>query len=337
MLGNVLLVIYPDDQENLVFNVWMASRMSVQLLRQKKAKANSSVAAFLFVRNEEVRIRHVLEHHRQIGVEEFFVVDNMSTDQTRTILENEEDVNLFLSQSDYSEIEFGMSVLNRLLDEFGSGKWCLTVDADEHFVYPHCEHRTLKAFIRYLERYEFDSVFSLMIDMYSKTSVKAAEVPPNRKLSDVCSYFDRGPYKRLQSSVFPFVKFIGGPRRRMFWERMDGFHPPTISKVPFVKWSEGLRYVSSAHSMSPSPRKLANVTGALLHYKYLSDFHARAIEEVERQQHFANAREYKKYLAKLELNPDLSFHYGGSVRYEKTSDLVKAGLCATTTEWELFN
>ena len=39
------------------------------------------VLCLLKVRNETLRIRSVLEHHRSIGVDRFFIVDNCSDEE----------------------------------------------------------------------------------------------------------------------------------------------------------------------------------------------------------------------------------------------------------------
>jgi len=308
----------------------------VRRLTHSSHGESPAVLGFLHVRNEELRIEQVLDHHRKLGVEAFYVVDNMSTDGTLRILENEIDVNLFTSTLEFKESNCGITVMNHLLDEHGSGSWCLLVDADEHFVYPHCEHKNIRMLTRYLEKNGFDSLFTLMVDMYSRSPVSEARVLPGQTLSDVCHYFDAEPYQKLARPTFPFVDYRGGPRMRLFWEKSDGTHPPTISKVPLVRWKKGLRYAAAAHYMHPPPARLANITGALLHYKFLSDFHERAKIEVARKQHYANAREYRRYLSRLDAEPSLSLYHDGSVRYTKSTDLVKAGLCTNATEWSLF-
>ena len=120
----------------------MSNSSPLRCLKQARTTTSSTVVGFLHVRNEESRISHVIDHHRQLGIQEFYVVDNMSTDQTVSILESYPDVNLFLSSNGFANSRFGMTVMNPLLDEYGSGKWCLMVDADEHFVYPQCEHKS---------------------------------------------------------------------------------------------------------------------------------------------------------------------------------------------------
>jgi hypothetical protein len=107
-----------------------------------------------------------------------------------------------------------------------------------------------------------------------------------------------------------------------------------VSKVPLVKWRQGYRYVSCCHYLRPSPKKLAAVSGALLHFKFLSDFHRRAITEAARGEHFEEAREYKLYLDRITTEPSLTLMYPGSSHYRDTAGLVALQICRTSPEWE---
>ena len=309
--------------------------MSLKLIK-KATTAQSPVLCLLHVRNEIMRIAFTLDHHRALGVTEFLVVDNLSTDGTREYLETQADVALISSSLSFSQTGCGYDTVNALLDRFGDNRWCLVVDADEHFVYPDCETRKFDILIKYLDSHGFDSLFTLMIDMYSEKCVAETTVVEGASLLQTCDQFDRAPYRRIHTSTFPFLEIHGGPRMRLFWDSNDKFHPPTISKVPLVKWKRGYRYISATHYLKPAPSKIADVSGALLHFKYLSDFHDRVKIEVERKQHFAGAREYQKYLEKLESEPSLTMAFEGSAVYTHSSDLSRAGLCSNPSSWAGF-
>ena len=122
----------------------------------------------------------------------------------------------------------------------------------------------------------------------------------------------------------------------MFWNPDIPFFPPTVSKVPFVKWQRGYRFVSVTYYMQPAPTNLSNITGALLHFKFLSDFHDRARQEAARGEHFGGAREYKLYIRKLDLDASLKLHFPGSVRYQNSEQLISCGLSRTSDEFERF-
>jgi hypothetical protein len=297
---------------------------------------SADLLCFMPVRNEALRLPAVLDHHRRLGVDRFFVVDNGSSDGTLDHLAAQADVHLYAADGSFAESHFGFAWLHPLLDEFGHGHWTLTIDADELFVFPHCEQIGLHEFCSFLDRKGHDAVFAILLDMYSDRSIAGTSYARGEPLPDCCPYFDPGPYTTVKGNDFPAFELRGGPRRRAFWGRLTPFFPPTVSKVPFVKWRKGYRYVNVTHYMRPAPAKLSDVTGALLHFKFLSDFHDRAKREAGRGEHFDGAREYKLYLQGLARDPSLTLHFPGSVRYQDSGQLVARALARTSADFESF-
>ncbi|MGE3623449.1 MAG: glycosyltransferase family 2 protein [Bdellovibrionales bacterium] len=151
--------------------------------------------------------------------------------------------------------------------------------------------------------------------------------------------------------LFPAMDVVGGPRLRVFYPqyRHAGFLgtlkmkvmrnlrdklkrykirikpnvPPVLFKVPLLRADKNLRLLD-CHSVSPI--MLAPVTGALLHFKFFSDFHDRVEDAIRRGQHFDGASEYAHYRDAWSKNPNLSFYYEGSAKYENSLQLVKCGL-----------
>ncbi|NWG47265.1 MAG: glycosyltransferase family 2 protein [Alphaproteobacteria bacterium] len=107
--------------------------------------------------------------------------------------------------------------------------------------------------------------------------------------------------------------------------------PPTMSKVPLLRWRAGSRFTSGVHYLSPR-YALSEDWAALLHFKYLDDFRERAEEAVRRGQHAGGAAEYKRYLASLEASSDLSPWSVRARRFTGTDDLVAEGLMRISRE-----
>jgi len=141
----------------------------------------------------------------------------------------------------------------------------------------------LPGFCRFLDGEGAHAVFCLMVDMYSDRPLAQTVLAPGGSLLETCPFFDREPYRLFRHEVFPHAMAFGGPRARLFNERLSGERrPPQISKVPLVRWRADTRYLASTHHMTPTP--LAQITGALLHFKFLSDFAVRAeVEQMIRQ------------------------------------------------------
>src|SRR4029079_12001663 len=124
--------------------------------------------------------------YRQLGVQRFFIVDSGSTDGTLDYLAAAPDVHVFSAAGDGEGIDW----LNALLDTFGEGRWSLTVDADELFIYPHYEQLELPLFCRYLDRVGSQAMLCVALDMYAASPIRDAVHRPGAPLLDSCRYFD---------------------------------------------------------------------------------------------------------------------------------------------------
>jgi hypothetical protein len=87
-----------------------------------------------------------------------------------------------------------------------------------------------------------------------------------------------------------------------------------------------------------TPIKLSDITGVLLHFKFLQDFSSRLNIEVDRKEHWDVASQWwasesARCLAKLKYNPEFTFHYDGSVAYEGSDQLVRLRLMLEDDGW----
>ena len=82
-----------------------------------------------------------------------------------------------------------------------------------------------------------------------------------------------------------------------------------------------------------SPKKLAPESGGLLHFKLLQDFHDKAVREAKRGEYFDNAIEYRRYASRLDVDPEMTLMYEGSVRFSDSHQLVDMKLMTDTAAW----
>jgi glycosyltransferase involved in cell wall biosynthesis len=289
-------------------------------------KTDEEIRAFMCIRNELLRLPWVLEYHRRIGINRFFIVDNGSTDGSTEYLLSQNDVHCFYTIESYAKSQWGLSWTNSMLNSFGVGNWCLVIDADEMLIFPFCETKNLYSYLIDLEALGFQAVLALVIDMYSKVPIKEAIYKSGEPFVETCPYFDAETYRALKVSAFPPLLICGGPRERVFWSNNDiDIHSPTMHVVPLIKWQRGYEYICGRHGVNV-PLNFAILSGAILHFKFFNDFHERIEKEVKRGEHFEGAREYNIYLTHIQENPKLSFYYEGSVLYKDSLQLVRLNL-----------
>lgn len=310
-------------------------RLLIRAIRKRRELTPAQVRAdqigpddilcFATVRNEAVRLPHFLEHHRTLGVGHFLIVVNDSDDGTADYLMDQPDVSVWTTSSGYKAARFGMDWLNGLLMRHGHGHWCLTLDADELFVFADQEVRLLRGLTTDLERRGQASFGALMIDLYPKGPLGQGEYIPGHDPTEVIPFFDADDHRATYRADMQNLWVQGGVRDRVFFA--DRPHrAPTLSKVPLVKWHWRQVYVSSTHTLLP--RRLNHVygqeTGALLHTKFLPEIIGKSREEATRGQHFANDAEYQSYYRDILSGPDL--WHDQAKRYEGWEQLVMLGL-----------
>ena len=274
------------------------------------------IRAVLVVRNEALRLESTLRHHRDLGVDRFFILDNGSDDGTIEFLEAEPDVHLFSTTERFSDSWGGALWKNALLDAYATGHWALTLDADELFVFPRYEALGLRNFCTFLDGVGARGIFCLMLDMYSDRPLAETRLASGAPLIESCPFFDRQNYQLMHAEgLFPPMQLYGGVRERLFRKHLgDRYRPPMMSKVPLVKWAAGDRYLSSTHHMTVIP--LARVTGALLHFKFMSTFESKAVIEAKRGEYLLEGVEYRAYLELVHDHGLVDLMADVSVRYE---------------------
>ena len=310
-----------------------------------------------------LRLSAFLAHYRKLGVARFFMVDNASDDGTAEFLRAQPDVHVFHAAGSFRAARGGTDWLNAVLQEFGVGHWCVTVDVDELFRYPGSETVGLHQLVRYLDNQDYEAMHCLLLDMYPELPLRDANIGSD--LLEAAPYFDPGPYRRFPCEATPGILIYGGVRERVFypearaddltrrlhvklyhrllfnipvvrdWNWLRAYRPhfpPCLTKVPLVRWTADTRYLNVNHFVSP--RKLAPESGVLLHFKLLADFHRRADQEVIRTEYYDGAIEFRRYAAKLHVDPNVLFRNADSVRLESNEQLINLGLMHDSKAWQ---
>ncbi|HKM62716.1 MAG TPA: glycosyltransferase family 2 protein [Acidisphaera sp.] len=284
---------------------------------------DGDILVFATMRNEAVRLPAFLDHYRRLGVNRFFVVDNNSTDDTPAILNGAVDVVPFYTAASFRDTDAGRQWTDALRERFGHGHWCLTLDGDEFLCFPAVERFDLHDLSRYFDRCGYEGLFALMLDMYPGGPPADATYQAGGSLVAAFPLFDPAGYDATVATRFPRIGIRGGMRRRVFAEESDDKVVAVLRKTPLIRWRRGISYKLVTHSHSVI--RLADVTGVLLHFKYMQNFSDFVTAEVARGDR-SHAASYARYAQTASDRPDLTLADANSVRYEDSCQLVRLGL-----------
>lgn len=288
-----------------------------------------SILAFITLRNEMSRLPHFMQHHRKLGVDHFLIVDNDSGDGSREWLMSQPDVSLWTTRHSYKASRFGMNWLGWLQMRYGHNHWCLTLDADEIFIYPEYEKLGLKDFTELLESNRLRGVAAMMLDLYPKGPLSSAVMRENQNPLDVLNWFDAEGYTHEYKPRYKHTSVRGGPRKRVFFSKEPDL-APHLHKTPLIYWKAYYTYASSTHLAMPNRlndgffEHNPAPTGLLLHTKFLSEIISKSEEEKQRREHFIRSENYLDYYDGVISDPVLWFEK--SVKLDESTDFVSLGL-----------
>lgn len=288
------------------------SRHALRVVKDRSGTIHSGdILCFMTVRNESLRLPQFLDHHRKLGVDHFLIVDNDSDDGTGDYLAAQPDVSLWHTKASYKLSRFGIDWVTWLQIRYGHGHWCLTLDADELLIYPYWETRNLPALTSWLDDQGLAALGTMMLDLYPDGPLSQAQIAPGGDPLSVLRWFDPGNYMVQVQERMGNLWIQGGPRARLFFAA-EPRRAPTLNKIPLVRWNRRFAYVNSTHSMLP-PRMNAvyatdggeQISGLLLHTKFLPEIIPKSAEEKTRRQHFANSALYEGYYDTVIADPVL--------------------------------
>ena len=308
------------------------------------------------LRDEMFFLPAFLEHYRQIGVRQFFILDDGSTDGTAAYLAAQPDCVIARSAHRYGDRIGKKRAVHVWKSEmpgsFLPGRWVLTLDADEFLFLPP-EHRTVGDLTGALDRAGATAAQGVLVDFYPENldRMRAAGSPAGAdELFASYPYFDAGPYLEWSGGRGDWVRRYCGVRGRMLRRygvsrKEMGFSGPRrllyratalvrgksynrfVGKVPLVKWTEGSAYLNS-HRLN---REVGgDVLLPMAHFKFTSDLDRKIGDAVESGSYTEGSREYVEYRELLRaMEADGGCFLGPeSRRFTGTPDLERAGLLA---------
>jgi hypothetical protein len=177
-------------------------------------------------RNEMYFLPAFLEHYRKLGIEQFAILNDRSTDGTAEFLLAQPDVVLFESGYRYGD---GVVLPDHMVDKmpngrilyiwrtifysrFAKGKWAVQTDLDEFIHLP--PGKTFKDIAAILDQDGANMAYGLMLDVYPESLSDLAFMANQSELDRAAKwYFDAEPHLQLRSGEIPRTLHPGARAR----------------------------------------------------------------------------------------------------------------------------
>jgi hypothetical protein len=265
----------------------------------RRSRPSAGIGLFAIIRDELYFLPRFLAHYRNLGVTEFVIYDDRSVDGSTEFLVAQPDCTVvtgpYTFNTTFGTTPFGFPkrlddyAKEALPERFFSGRWALTVDADEFLFLP-STLTSLDDLISILDTKNLLFAAGPMVDLYPERLSALMNAQIDEDPFSFAPYFDRGPlYDRTPD--FPYVrKRLSGIRGRLLRMLLEnptatlaGATPPIcqLFKVPVLKHGFGIRRVGS-HYVNAAP--LGDWV-ALAHFKLypgIRDKIARVLGEKQR-------------------------------------------------------
>lgn len=204
---------------------------------------SAELVAIVTYRGEAALLDGFLLHHRRLGVARFVFLDLSAERDLAQRLAATPGCTVWRPRAGVaSDAERALAWGNALRHRHAAGRWCLSIDVTDLFVFARCETRPLRALTDFLETEHRGHLYALVIETYSSTPPLESAGEP---LFDPCGYVTDAPGQDGGVAV------RGGPRRRTTFRTLPAMTPP-IDRVPLVRWRRHHAYLEGTRRLRPS-------------------------------------------------------------------------------------
>jgi len=299
-------------------------------LKRAISKHNLPVVCCL-VRDGAYWLPSFLDHYRKIGVEEFFFLDNGSSDETLKILKNEQGVGIYSAHASFFK-HFNRGLRRFLIQIVRPEGWTIGVDIDELFDYPYSDEISLTQLCGYLDHFKYDSMSTHQLDMFPESPIDDLVVEEDNNLMITHPFYSlKGTkFDNYQSCMHVVFK---------------GFPPSTV-QLPNKNWKfycDGLRFrkfglgvwltkhslfkmggrlVPYHHAHIHRNLRIANISGVLYHYKFTPYFGRQIETALRERQYFNNSVDYVYYSKTFNSSEKVVLKDNSSKRLKSVNELL---------------
>lgn len=316
---------------------WLAARKAGKRLTHVSGPPNAAdrvgVALVTCFYGDASLLRSFIDHHRAIGVREFVFLDLSTMAALSALLAEEEGCAVWRPSGRWEPAQV-LDFLNFLRARYATGRWCLSAEISDRFVFYRCESRQIRDFIDFLESESRRQVYALVVDMYGDDAATTLGVKDAPDLLAQLPYFDSFGYSTApHPDSFRSVIVRGGVQRRAL-NAPDPSRSPAINRIPLVKWERFCAYISDTRLIAPRRLNVphspwhSSATAVLLRYAMLEpdDELAVAVRVEARTLEPDSAANTEAALPGVQKLKPLPLKTESSARYNSTQGLVEFGL-----------
>lgn len=280
-----------------------------RIIKKKEAGAwnDSAAPTVLCVEKDSLTyLRHFLPYYRGLGIGHFVFIDNASSDGTVPYLMEQKDVTLYSAPFPF-EHRRKAGWLLQALQETGTDRWYLRLDADEFLAWQGMEKSSLQELIARMEKNGMGTFRAVMTDMYPDYSLMDRTHADDCFMEDYL-YFDDSSSYHLNAEK---DELYGGMRYRVsgIELRMD----------KYVIFHPGRGYIPLTNHGMAGVRNTAEkkFRGVLLHYKFLPSEAEKYLRiATDKASGYSSFKEINKYQSlvdrKTSVLSDCSIRYDSS-------------------------
>jgi len=280
-------------------------------------------------RGEANQIAPFIEHHSKLGVREFVFLDLSDDGSLHPRLAGRKDCALWRPHRP-DKITHVVYWLNFLRRKYATGRWCLSLEPNERFIFYRSETRRIMDLIEFLTSERRDHIYALLLEMYGENPAENICLNAGEDPAEKLRHFEAFGYIAPEAGPISNVIIRGGIQRRALY-RENPEDSPCLNRIPLVKWQWHFAYISGRRLMMPARLNTPHApwhsspTACLLRYALLDppasvDLAAR----IDATEIMSDGRRSCYDVVPALRQANLKHDFSG--RFTQSLDLVEAGL-----------
>jgi hypothetical protein len=238
----------------LTLLAWVGAQRRASRLKHEegpaRAGAPKGVVAVVPFYGSDTLLASFLDHHRRLGVDEFVFLDLSPKGGLAGRLAGERDCAIWRPRGE-PDPRRAIDWLNYLRRRYATGRWCLSIEPTDRFVFARYESRQIKDLTDFLDTERRSHIYALVVEMYGDRPAAALRLRSGDQPLRALPYFDPYGYTTTsRSGRFRNVVVRGGLQRRTAL-RDAPRRAPALNRIPLVKWRWHYSYIAGTRLMMP--------------------------------------------------------------------------------------